>query len=345
MNKPPYSFGENAIHIILDGQPKVIRRGNANFEKVRQALFDEDYESLPILLDVSATVKSFSQGRVEVEDENVYYTHESGEKEELHGVVVQKLASLIKQGVKDVTPLVNFIERLLGNPSSHSVEQLYRFLDYKELPIDSDGYFIAYKAVRNDYTDKHSGTFDNSIGKEPEITRRKVDDDPTNHCSYGLHVGSLDYARDFAGGDDRVIIVRVDPSDAVSVPNDCSFQKLRVCKYKVIGELDDFNSEIGNAVYDEGDEIINQNNAVLEEPDVDELDTPQIERLLIRNYLQNRHEEGIYPTIKQIQSRMKDTDLICSEIIEICEDLGFNVQETDKGKINYKSKVYPDDDE
>lgn len=345
MNKPPYSFGENAIHIILDGQPKVIRKGNANFDKVRQALLDEDYESLPILLDISATVKSFSQGRVEVEDEVVYYTHDSGDREQLHGVVVQKLISLIKQGAKDVSPLVNFIERLLNNPSSHSVEQLYRFLDYKELPIDSDGYFIAYKAVRDDFTDKHSGTFNNSVGQEPEITRRKVDDNPQNHCSYGLHVGSLDYARDFASGSDRIVIVRVDPADAVSVPNDHEFQKLRVCKYKVIGELENFDREIGNAIYDEGDDIIGRE--LLEEDDsyVGDLDEEDIERLQIRNYLQNRHEEGMYPTIKQIQSRMKDTDLICAEIIEICQDLGFDVQETDQGKINYKSRVYPEDDE
>ena len=49
MKKPPYSLGDNAIHIILDGQPKVIRKGNANFAKVRQALLEEDYEALSLI--------------------------------------------------------------------------------------------------------------------------------------------------------------------------------------------------------------------------------------------------------------------------------------------------------
>lgn len=340
MDKPPYSFGENAIHIILDGQPKVIRRGNANFDKVRRALLEEDYDSLQFLLDVRSTVKSFSKGCIEIENESVFYLHPSGEKEELHGAVVQKLISLINQGARDVSPLTNFIERLLGNTSSHSVKQLYNFLEYKELPIDSNGYFIAYKAVTNTYKDKHSGTFDNSIGATPFIERRKVDDNPENHCSYGLHVGSLDYARNFATGDDRIIMVRVDPADAVSVPNDCSFQKLRVTKYTVIGELKDCDFEIGNAVYDEGDEILHKEE-LEKKYDPEDIKEEDLEKIQIRNYLQNRHEEGIWPTIKQIQSRMKDTDLICSEIIEVCKELGFNVCDSESGKKNSRSKVYP----
>jgi acyl carrier protein len=52
-------------------------------------------------------------------------------------------------------------------------------------------------------------------------------------CSHGLHAGSLAYARGWA---ERVILVEIDPADVVSVPGDENCQKLRCCKYTVVGE-------------------------------------------------------------------------------------------------------------
>jgi hypothetical protein len=34
-------------------------------------------------------------------------------------------------------------------------------------------------------------------------------------------------------------------------------------------------------------------------------------KLAIRNYIENKHEQGEEPTLKQIQSRMKGYDLSC----------------------------------
>ena len=49
-------------------------------------------------------------------------------------------------------------------------------------------------------------------------------------------------------------------------------------------------------------------------------------RLAIRNYIENKHEEDAQPTVKQIQSRMKGTTLTSQEIIDIVEELGFEVE-------------------
>jgi hypothetical protein len=51
--------------------------------------------------------------------------------------------------------------------------------------------------------------------------------------------------------------------------------------------------------------------------------------LAIRNYIENRHAEGINPTVKQVQSRMKGVALSTQDIIEIVEDLGFYVENID----------------
>ena len=92
--------------------------------------------------------------------------------------------------------------------------------------------FLAYKGVTSNMTDAHTGTVDNSIGVTNELPRNKISDDPNKDCHFGFHVGALDYAKTFSN---RVIICKVDPADVVCVPYDCSQQKMRVCKYKVIG--------------------------------------------------------------------------------------------------------------
>ena len=42
--------------------------------------------------------------------------------------------------------------------------------------------------------------------------------------------------RDSSG--DRVVIVKVNPKDVVSVPTDCECQKVRTCEYQVIADYE-----------------------------------------------------------------------------------------------------------
>jgi len=128
------------------------------------------------------------------------------------------------------------LENLYNNPSHNSRAQLYQFLEHKNMPITEDGCFLAYKSVDANYMDHHTGKFSNRVGQVLSIARRSVDDNPENGCSYGFHAGSLEYASNFGGGDRRVVIVKINPEDVVSVPNDCEFQKLRTAKYEVVAD-------------------------------------------------------------------------------------------------------------
>jgi hypothetical protein len=146
----------------------------------------------------------------------------------------------------DHAPLCKFLEKLMQNPSKRAVEELYTFLEHKNLPITSNGNFIAYKGLLPDFYSITSGRAKlvkgkvkdgkiyNGIGEEIEMQRRDVCDDKEIGCSYGLHAGSLDYATSFARG--KVVIVEINPKDVVSIPVDCNFKKLRTCAYKVTGE-------------------------------------------------------------------------------------------------------------
>ena len=94
--------------------------------------------------------------------------------------------------------------------------------------------------------DKYTGTISNAIGTIVEVSRGSVDDNRSNECSKGLHCGALDYVYSYGNGDDRIVIVKVNPADAVSVPKDHTYQKLRTCRYEVVSE---FVGELKSPLY------------------------------------------------------------------------------------------------
>ena len=274
MNKVPYNLSENSLTIFWEGKPYTLRKDHANFQLARQAILDARYEDLGDLLDIAKSVENFVEGDIEVRDEVVYY---KGNR--LHGVVVDKLLDMLRAGMKDSAPLVNFITRLQANPSANSVNELYSFLSYKSLASTPDGLVLGYKGVQGDYWSS-TGNADtivlqgktnerhqilNEVGATIEVARRCVDDNKDNHCSFGLHIGSYDYANDWAGEDGRLLLVEFDPQDAVSVPTDCNFQKLRVSKYRVVSDITDTRKELNRPVYEANKPIYGSDDDMLDE--------------------------------------------------------------------------------
>lgn len=140
----------------------------------------------------------------------------------------------------DLSPMANFLVRLQANPSYRARQELYTFLEVGQLPLTPDGCFLAYKIVRSDYKDYHSGTFDNSVGQVLTMPRSAVDDDCNRTCSAGLHFCSLSYLSCFGGSDGHVMILKIDPADVVSIPADYNNTKGRCCRYEVIGEYTEY---------------------------------------------------------------------------------------------------------
>ena len=113
----------------------------------------------------------------------------------------------------------------------------------------------------------------NEVGETIEVARRCVDDNKDNHCSYGLHIGSYDYASGWSGSGGRLLLVEFDPQDAVSVPTDCSYQKLRVSKYKVVADITDTKKELDKAVYEYNKPIYGSDSDDEDYCDEDEVDS------------------------------------------------------------------------
>jgi len=245
----PYHLTEQSLTFYVDGQPTQVLRDHPDFNAIVEAVQAGNPEAIemakPInrvrmvldeVVTMSETERWFrrSAGTLEVHDWGVML-----DGNELHGHVIDRLIDAMHSGL-DIKPWVRFVRKLYMNPSSTGRNELYGWLEKSGMPITADGDFLAYKRVRGDYRDIHSGRFDNSIGNTVEMSRLDVDDDRNRTCSAGLHFCSKDYLPHFGSNnstDDRVVIVKINPADVVSIPSDYNDAKGRCWRYEVVGEM------------------------------------------------------------------------------------------------------------
>ena len=222
------------ITVVLDGERHSINAGNGMFSKALEAYKVNDWDAFIGCVNPTIRLKSLyaSYEGIEVKDGNLYVFGDP-----VHSTLATRVLSFLEAGL-DCVYLFKFILKLNLNPSKRAVDELYTFLEHRALPITDNGNFLAYKAVREDYSDKYSGKFINTIDAVLEMPRNKVDDDKNVGCSYGFHAGTVEYAKDFMGREGHLMLVEINPADVVSIPTDCQFQKLRTCKYKVVGEYE-----------------------------------------------------------------------------------------------------------
>ena len=225
----PYLITGNAVVVVINNKQHTLSKGNIGFEALIDAIKEGRWEDVPSLATPVTAVRKFSNGLVDVVDGQVTYDGEA-----IHSVLAQKIADMFEQGF-DIRPLTNFMKNLFSNPSKRAVDELYGFLEAGNMPITADGHFLAYKKVREDYKDVYSGTFDNSVGQVVSMVRNKVDENKDSTCSSGLHFCSFEYLKSFGGS--RIMILKINPADVVSIPSDHFQQKGRTCRYEVIGEV------------------------------------------------------------------------------------------------------------
>jgi hypothetical protein len=231
MSVPFICVGDN-LTLVLKNKSYQVLPDHINYRMILEKLETGTEDELLEIVDVQKAVTVFSQGLVSVKDGRIFY-----DNEEVHGSISKRILDFMSKGLP-FQPLVNFLNNLMQNPSMQSQTELYDFLEHEYLPITEDGHFLAYKAVRSDYMDKYQGIFDNSVGKVCQMTRSKVDDNRSRGCSKGLHAGALNYVAGYGNVDagDKIVIVKINPKDVVSVPQECNCEKLRTCRYEVVGE-------------------------------------------------------------------------------------------------------------
>jgi hypothetical protein len=222
------------ITIFVEGKQHTIHASDSNFASAVTAFEASDWDGLYNILNPAQVFQNLyaKYEQIEVKHGNVYVNDEP-----ISSLIAGRILDFLAKGV-DCLPVFKFITKLNLNPSARAVNELYTFLEHKFLPLTDNGNFLAYKALRSDYTDVHTGKFNNSVDNVLEMPRNKVDDNKEVGCSYGFHAGTLEYARGFRPCNGKLVVVEINPADVVSIPTDCECQKLRTCKYKVHSEYE-----------------------------------------------------------------------------------------------------------
>lgn len=235
----------DGIHTVLNGRMRTISSGDPHYADVLEAIKKgADDAAILDILDrelhrMEAAVEALNKDLtddVQIRGGQVLFRGT-----EVHNSLTDRMLSQLNEGF-DLVPMARFLSNLMENPSYRAVNDLYTFLEYGKMPITEDGCFLAYKAVRADYKDIHSGTFDNTPGRpDPiEMPRNMVNEDPEQTCSSGLHVCSFEYLPSFAHANGHVVVCKVNPRDVVAIPKDYHNTKMRVCRYWVVGEYENY---------------------------------------------------------------------------------------------------------
>jgi hypothetical protein len=240
MKKVNWLITDHNITVNYDGQTHIVSRTDALADRLIAAVKAQKLDEIPTLVSAAKRIEIFSKGNFVVQDGEILVNGVPAPP-----VLGNKIVRFSNEGLP-FQPLVKFAENLQKNPSYRAVQELFQFLEKNDHPITENGCFIAYKRVRPDFKDIYTGTFDNSVGKVVEMSRNQVNEDANQTCSNGLHVANWHYAHDIYSRsttpDGVLLEVEVNPADVVSVPTDYNSSKMRVCKYKVLGVVDQEHS-------------------------------------------------------------------------------------------------------
>jgi hypothetical protein len=248
--------GEKFVTVVIPGlnRPLSTNQDHPNFQSIVAAATSEDldFDHIESLFDITKTIETkFARlsERVTTRNGSVFV-----DGDEVNNSLTKQILRFLDEGVDDWEPLVSFMENVLLNPQTESREQLYEWLEKHNFTITSDGYIVCYKGVEkgpdgvhqsisegtafvND--EQHTGKIPNPDGATVEMPRNLVRHDPSSPCHVGLHVATHDFAQSFGKG--ITLEVHVNPRDVVSVPH--SSNKMRVCRYIVIGEIEQENPD------------------------------------------------------------------------------------------------------
>ena len=223
----------NLVVTFPDGKNITLANKTKDGRQALKFVKTNDIKGLENLVYPLAGVTEWTKGQIKVDKGRVKIG------EDRIPLFLAKKILEFKKSKLPYKPLLKFWSNLKSNPSKASKENLYEFLERNNYPITDNGNFIAYKKVvkaGDGLKDGYTRTIDNNPGNKPTMKRSEVDPNPEVTCSRGLHAAAWEYAQDYSG--EVLIELLINPKNVVAVPRDYNAQKMRVCEYKVIRELD-----------------------------------------------------------------------------------------------------------
>jgi hypothetical protein len=251
----------NVVSVFVPGKdPLVADSENPRFDEIFDAVrAKQPIEDILHLFDLARAIKDrFARlsDRIALRGHQLFL-----DGDPLDNSLAEQVLRFFDAKQDDWKPLVKFYEKLLANPNKHSREQFYPWLAQHNFTITTEGDVVGYKGVKrgqgsdflsengepaNLYSTRsgpaivngvvhHDGFVPQPIGGIVEMARSQVKHDPADGCASGLHVGTHSFATKYG---DTMLEVHFNPRDVVSVPTDCDWAKVRVCRYHVVRVID-----------------------------------------------------------------------------------------------------------
>jgi DNA-binding XRE family transcriptional regulator len=230
----PFIMKENYISVTVSGKPHSFNPAHPSFSLIKEALLAKDFRKVRNTIVDGDKIFNQTAGKIVLDRGIIKY-----EDKPVNSALTKKILELVHGG-HTVKHMMSFMDNLYQNPDTETRDEIFKFLERHQLPITDDGCFIAYKAVKSDYTDCYSGTVSNKLGQVVTFPRKVADTNRRNLCSYGLHFASLQYVRGFGGS--KVMGIKINPRDVIAVPLSDE-GKGRCIQYEVVFELGEKNAQ------------------------------------------------------------------------------------------------------
>lgn len=230
---------------------KLLDKGSKFFYENPQGILEVDLEDI-------SDIKYFTKDNIEIKydapTEKIVEINVDKTRLQINPKSLSKYFVYARQN-NTISNFTNFLERISNIENVQHVSDLLEFLEKNNLPLTKSGNILGYKSLyydvdTNDYIDNHTGLIHQDVGTKVSMNPEDVTFDKDIHCSYGLHVATISYAKDFMASG-TIFLVQIRPEDVISVPNDTS-DKMRVSSYELLAKLYDDNFS------DENKEVISK---------------------------------------------------------------------------------------
>lgn len=194
----------------------------------------------------SNILSSKTKGRFTMEvhktgGKDLFYVDSKGTRVKISGEFLKRvLDAFTNDG--DVDALDKFLTKVEANQYSDiAATDLFEFLAVNGHPLTTDGDFLAFKTVRADLYDNHSGTVYHEVGSIIALDPSEVDFNRNQTCSRGLHFCSRDYLPQYGGffgsKQGALLILKINPADVAAFPKDYANAKGRAVQYQVLAQM------------------------------------------------------------------------------------------------------------
>lgn len=244
-----YIFTARGLSVVVRGKALTVEETHMNYAAIVDAIVAEQWDTIASLIDgrqvVAAKIAEVEQTELSIDGSDIKF----------RGVAVDAtlqthILKMIQYGLP-LSPINSFLVNLYNNPSKKAVDEAMRWITSNGITISPDGFLYVYKRVNNNFTSMYDNTTMNAVGTFVEMPRNAVDDRSENTCSAGLHFCSHAYLPEYNSGQGKILQLKLNPADIVSIPTDYNSAKGRACKYFVEAYLSgeaSVNIEVGPIV-------------------------------------------------------------------------------------------------